>query len=92
MGLIIFLVNIAFNVASFIIIAQVALQWLAIFGVVNTNNEQASRLIAGLDKLTEPVYSKIRKYVPAVGGIDLTPLVALVGLAFLEFLIMGVLT
>lgn len=92
MSFIVFLIDIAFNIANFVIIAQVALHWLAIFGVVNTNNEQASHLIEGLQKLTEPVYSRIRKYVPDIGGIDLTPLIALIGLSFLRFIVIGILT
>lgn len=91
MGLIVFLLNIAFNVAYFIIIAQVALHWLAIFGVINTQNEQAQKVMDGLEKLTEPVYSKIRKYVPPIGGIDLTPLVALIGLAFIRYILISIL-
>lgn len=92
MGLIVFLLNIAFNVAYFVIIAQVALHWLAIFGVINTQNEQAKKVMDGLEKLTEPVYSKIRKYVPPIGGIDLTPLVALIGLSFIRYILVSILT
>ncbi|HCQ70589.1 MAG: YggT family protein [Alphaproteobacteria bacterium] len=91
MGLFVYIIDLAFNIAYFIIMAQVALHWLTIFGVINTQNEQAQKLVGGLEKLTEPVYSKIRQYVPAIGGIDLTPLVALIGLSFARYILISIL-
>ena len=91
MGLFVYIIDLAFNIAYFIIMAQVALHWLTIFGVINTQNEQAQKLVGSLEKLTEPVYSKIRKYVPAIGGIDLTPLIALIGLSFVRYILISIL-
>lgn len=91
MGLIVYLINLAFNIAYFIIVAQVALSWLTIFGVINLENEQARKLMAGLQKLTDPVYKRISKYIPPIGGLDLTPLVALIGLSFLRYILVSIL-
>lgn len=90
MGLIAYLIDLAFQIANFIIITQVAIHWLVMFGVINTQNEQAQKLVDALEKVTEPVYSKIRQYIPAIGGIDLTPLVAIIGLSILRSIILSI--
>lgn len=87
----IYLINILFNVYVFIIIAQVAVSWLIAFEVINTNNQQARNLVDLLNKLTEPVYKPIRKYVPPIGGIDITPIIVLIGLQILKHIIIGLL-
>lgn len=84
------LLALVFNIASFIIIAQVLIHWLVNFGVLNTKNEQAKNLVELLHKITNPIFSKVRKYVPPIGGLDLTPLIILVGLMILESLVMNI--
>ena len=66
------------SIVEFIIIAQVIVHWLIQFEVVNIRNQQAKNLVDLLTKVTEPAYSRIRKFVPPIAGLDLTPLVALV--------------
>ncbi len=66
-----------------VILVQVAMSWLIAFDLVNANNEAARNLMNLLRKLTDPVYKPIRKYVPPVGGIDLTPLIVIIGLQIL---------
>ncbi len=70
-----------------IIILEVALSWLIAFELVNANNEAARNLTNLLKRVTDPVYKPIRKYVPPVGGIDLTPLVVIIGVQILASLI-----
>ncbi len=66
-----------------IIIIQVGMSWLIAFELVNEENEAARNLTNLLKKLTDPVYKPVRKYVPPIGGIDLTPLVVIIGIQFL---------
>ncbi len=68
------------QVYIFVIILQVALSWAIAFDLVNANNEAARNLTQLLHKFTDPVYKPIRKYVPPVGGIDLTPLIVIIGI------------
>jgi YggT family protein len=77
----------ALNIYTFIIIAQVVISWLIAFGVLNTANPQATRLVEGLNKLTEPVMAPVRRYVPPIGGIDITPIIVIFGIMILERLI-----
>lgn len=92
MGLIIGLINLACQIAHLIIIAQVAIHWLTMFGVVNLNNDTARKIVQKLDEITEPVYSRIRQVIPAIGGIDLTPLVAMIGISLINSLIHKLIT
>ncbi len=73
-------IGILIQVYIFVIILQVALGWAIAFDLVNANNEATRNLTQLLHKLTDPVYKPIRKYVPPVGGIDLTPLIVIIGI------------
>jgi len=75
------------QVYTFVIIAQVVISWLVAFGVLNLSNPQATRLVEGLNKLTDPVMKPIQRYIPPIGGIDLTPIVVIFGIMLLEQLI-----
>ncbi len=72
------------RVVWWIIIIQAILSWLIVFNVINTHSEPVRQISGMLDKLTEPLYRPIRKILPDFGGLDLSPLVVLVGLAILE--------
>ena len=63
-----------------VIIGQVALSWLIIFDVINTKNPQAANLVSLLAKLTDPVYKPLRKYIPPLGGMDITPIIVTFGI------------
>ena len=89
MAVLIYLIDIAYNLAFFIIIAQVAISWLIAFDILNTRNEQARNLVALLHKATEPVYKPIRRFIPAIGGIDLTPLIVMIGLSVARNVLIG---
>lgn len=89
MGILIYLIGIAFNIAYFIIIAQAAISWLVAFDIIKTSSPQAQNLIQLLHRATEPVYSRIRKYIPTIGGIDLTPLVVFIALSVTQRILVG---
>ena len=67
------LISLAIQAYILVIIVQVALSWLIAFDIVNAENEAAQNLMALTKKLTDPVYKPLRKYVPPIGGIDITP-------------------
>lgn len=76
----------------FIIIIDVAVTWLIAFKVLDTNNEQARNLVALLKKLTDPVMKPVQKYIPPIGGIDITPIVVIIGLQIINALIWKIFT
>ena len=61
-----------------IIVVQAILSWLVAFNVINTYNDFVRTLLYALDRITAPIYRPIRKILPDFGGIDFSPLVALV--------------
>lgn len=77
----------ALDVYFYIIIASVILSWLIAFDVVNTRNQKAQNLIRLLEKATEPVYRPLRKFIPVIGGIDLTPIAVIFGIWVLKQLV-----
>ncbi len=66
-----------------VIIIQVALSWLVAFDIINEKNEAAQNLTALTKKLTDPVYTPLKKFVPPIGGIDIIPLVVFIGVQIL---------
>jgi YggT family protein len=68
------------DVAWFIVIVHVVLSWLINFQVLNLRQPIVAQVWDGLNRLLEPVYSRIRSILPQMGGLDLSPLVLLLGL------------
>ena len=91
MGVIAYFISLAFDIYIGIIIVQVAVSWLIIFDVINSKNEQAQNLIGLLQKATDPVYKPLRKYIPPIGGIDITPIIVILGLSLIRSMILGLL-
>ncbi len=81
------LAQLAIQIYVWIIIAEVVMSWLVAFGVANTGNPVVYRIGSTLHRLTEPVLGRIRRVMPDLGGIDLSPLVAIFGLYFLELML-----
>jgi YggT family protein len=73
----------------FVIIAAVVVSWLVAFGVLNTYNPMARAVVRMLDALTEPVFRRIRRVIPPLGGLDLSPLIVLIALQALKMLVNG---
>lgn len=78
--LILFLLNVFF----WIIVAQIVISWLVAFEVMNLRNPQARNLVGLLDKITGPVYAPLRKFIPPIAGIDVTPIIIIFGIQILQ--------
>lgn len=91
MGLLAYLLNLAIDIYIIIIILQVAVSWLIVFEVINDSNQQAQNLVSLLKRATDPVYKPLQKYIPPIGGIDITPIIVILGLQLLRALVMGAL-
>ncbi|MBM1815731.1 YggT family protein [Sulfitobacter pseudonitzschiae] len=77
------------NIVWFFIIAHVVMSWLINFQVLNLRQPIVAQIWYGLNRLLEPVYSRIRQILPPMGGLDLAPLVLLVGVAVLRIVLMN---
>ena len=75
------------SIAWWIIIIQAVMSWLISFNVLNVRQPFVYQIWSSLNRLTEPVYRPIRKFLPPMGGLDLTPLVVLLGLSAARIII-----
>ena len=66
-----------------IVVVQIVVYWLIHFKVLEASNKYAQKTVEVLDKLTEPVYSKIREKIPPFAGFDFSPFILLVALLFI---------
>ena len=83
---VVWLVNTLVGAYIWVIIASAILSWLVVFNVVNVRNRFVYQLGRFLDAITEPVLRPIRRIIPLIGGIDLSPIVLIFGLQFLLIL------
>ncbi|WP_128254965.1 YggT family protein [Falsirhodobacter deserti] len=77
------------NVVQFVILAHVIMSWLINFGVLNLRQPVVYQIWEGLNRLLEPVYGRIRRILPQMGGLDLAPLVALLAVYALRIVILN---
>jgi len=75
------------NLYIWVIIAAVIASWLIAFGVVNTRNEAVRFVLQVLNALTEPVFRQVRRVIPPIGGLDLSPLVVLIALSAIQYFV-----
>jgi YggT family protein len=71
----------------YIVIAAVVFSWLVVFNVVNTRNQIVNSIGRFLYLATEPVLGRIRAFMPSLGGLDLSPMILILALIFLDRLI-----
>lgn len=67
------------DILWFFIIAHVIMSWLISFQVLNLHQQLVAQIWHVLNRVLEPIYRPIRRILPPMSGIDLAPLVALVG-------------
>ena len=75
------------EIYKWVVIAAVLVSWLIVFNVINTQNGFVRSLLRFLDALTEPVFRKVRKVIPPMGGLDLSPIVVFLIIWFLQYTI-----
>jgi YggT family protein len=73
------------EIYKWVVIAAVIVSWLTAFNVINQYNNLVRTLLRVLIALTEPVFRPIRKVIPPLGGLDLSPLIVFLIIWFLEY-------
>ena len=81
------LIMVLLNLYWWVVIIAVIVSWLIAFNVINTYNNFVRSLLRALAALTEPVFRRIRKVVPPIGGLDLSPLILILALYFIRYAI-----
>ncbi len=81
------ILNLILDVAWFIMIAHIIMSWLINFQVLNLHQPMVAQIWYGLNRLLEPLYSRIRRFLPATPGLDLAPLVAFLAIIVLRIIL-----
>ena len=77
------------DIVWFFIIAHVIMSWLINFQVLNLHQQLVAQIWYGLNRILEPIYGPIRRILPNMGGLDLTPLVVLIGVYALRIILIN---
>ena len=81
------LIYVILDIFTWVIIGSAIMSWLVAFGVVNVRNQVVRTLVDVLYRVTEPVLRPIRRVLPNLGGIDISPVIALLLIFFLQHLL-----
>ena len=69
---------------SYVVIANVVISWLVAFNVLNTSNRFVYSILEFTYRLTDPILNKIRGFLPNLGAFDISPIILLLLLWFVE--------
>jgi YggT family protein len=80
----VWLVNTVITLYIWVIIINAIASWLVAFNVINARNQFVYQLLRFFDAVTDPVLRPIRRIIPLIGGIDLSPIVLILALQFIQ--------
>ncbi len=83
------IINVALNLYLWCIIISAVLSWLVAFNVVNTSNKFVYMVGDFLYRITEPALRPIRQFMPNLGGIDISPVLLILIIYFVQSLLVG---
>jgi YggT family protein len=69
---------------SYVVIANVLISWLVAFNVLNTQNRFVYSILEMTYRLTNPMLNKIRAFLPNLGSLDISPVILLLLIWFIE--------
>ena len=75
---VIYVISRLLDLLSLAIIVSAILSWLVAFNVINIRHPAAATFLRFLDAVTAPVLWPFRRFIPPLGGVDITPLIALI--------------
>lgn len=87
MNAVIFIIYQILNFYWWIVVLAVIFSWLYAFNVINNSNQFVNSVGRFLYQMTEPVFAKIRQFLPSLGGIDISPIIVLFAIMFLQYLL-----
>ena len=69
---------------SYIVIANVIVSWLIAYNILNTQNRLVYSILELSYRLTDPILNKIRRFLPNLGSLDISPIILLLLIWFIE--------
>jgi len=89
MNALIWLIDTVVTLYIWVLIAQVVLSWLVNFNIVNPRQPFVRQVGLVLWRLTEPLLAPIRRLLPSMGGLDISPVLLILALHFLRILVIN---
>ena len=77
-------IDLALELYIWLLIAAAILSWLVAFNVVNTRNQFVAAVAEFLYRITEPLLAPIRNFLPSLGGLDISPIILILVIMFIE--------
>jgi YggT family protein len=74
----------ALRLYEYVVVAMVIMSWLIGFNVVNIRNDVVRSIWTMLNALTEPLLAPIRRVLPSLGSIDISPIILFLGIEFVQ--------
>ena len=81
------IVIIILDLYVWLLIASAILSWLMAFNVVNTRNQFVAAVAEFLYRITEPALAPIRRFMPNLGGLDISPIILILIIIFIRYCI-----
>jgi YggT family protein len=81
----------AIQIYVFVLIASAVMSWLLAFNVLNHRNQLVASIAEFLYRVTEPALRPIRRFIPHLGGVDVSPVVLILVLYFVQLVLTGIL-
>lgn len=81
------ILDLLLSLVWFVMMAHIIMSWLINFQVLNLHQPVVMQVWQGLNRLLEPMYSRIRRFLPETGALDLAPLVAFIGIIVLRIIL-----
>lgn len=75
------------GIAKFFIFVHFIMSWLISFQVLNLHQPFVAQVWDMIERIMQPIYAPLRRILPPMGGLDLSPLVALIGIQVLEIVL-----
>ena len=76
-----FLIFAVIDLIIFVVIVTAILSWLVAFDVINTRNQFVYSVVRFLDAVTRPILAPVRRIIPPLGGVDISPIIVLLVIA-----------
>ena len=84
MNAIFYFINSIIDLLFFIVIVQVIISWLIAFNIINTYNQFIGQIIYFLNRITYPLLAPIKRILPDLGPIDISPVILLIFLKVIQ--------
>lgn len=85
MNPLVWLITTVLSLYAWVVIIYIIMQWLILFNIINQHQPFVSAVMRILSRLVEPALLYIRRFVPAVNGVDLSPIVLFILISFISY-------